>query len=48
MKSNKTKQIGLFKGYKPNKISVYILLLNTGRLDELDEKLWKDMQEFKE
>ncbi len=39
---------GLIKGYKPNKLSVYILLLQAGRLDQLSDLLWKDMQEFKE
>ena len=39
---------GIIKGYKPNRISLYILLLNTNRLEELSEVLWKDMEPFKE
>ena len=27
---------GLIAGYKPNKLSLYLLLLNTGRTHELD------------
>lgn len=42
------KSLGIVKGYRPNRISFYILLLNTGRLDELNDTLWKDMQEYKE
>ena len=40
--------IGLIAGYKPNPISFYILLLHSGRLDELLEKLYKDMEIYKE
>ena len=39
-----TKKIGLIAGYKPNRISLYILMLTTGRLDELMEVLYKDMR----
>ena len=41
-------KIGLIAGYKPNRISLYILMLNAGRLDELMECLYKDMEEYKE
>ena len=43
-----TKKIGIIAGYKPNRISLYILMLTTGRLDELMEVLYKDMEEYKE
>ena len=39
---------GLIEGYKPNRISLYILMLTTGRLDELADLLWKDMEQYKE
>jgi len=39
---------GLIAGYKPNRISWYIMLLTTNRLDELMECLYKDMEEYKE
>ena len=38
---------GLIAGYKPNRISLYILLLHSGREDELLEVLYKDMEEYK-
>ena len=38
---------GLIKGYKPNRISYYIVLLMSDRRDELLEVLYKDMQEYK-
>jgi hypothetical protein len=38
---------GLIAGYKPNKLSLYLLLLNTGRTHELDKLLWEDMEEYK-
>ena len=39
---------GLIAGYKPNRISLYILMLTTGRLDELADLLYKDMEPYKE
>tara|TARA_R110002110_G_scaffold185473_1_gene392574 strand:+ start:1039 stop:1368 length:330 start_codon:yes stop_codon:yes gene_type:complete len=39
---------GLIAGYKPNRISLYILMLTTGRLDELADLLYKDMAPYKE
>jgi len=42
-----TKGIGLVEGYEPNKLSLYILLLESRRLDELYKLLWKDMEEYK-
>ena len=38
---------GLIAGYKPNRISLYILMLTTGRYDELMDILHKDMEEYK-
>jgi len=42
-----TKGKGLIAGYKPNKLSLYILLLESRRLEELYNLLWKDMEEYK-
>ena len=41
-----TKKRGLIAGYNPNRISLYILMLTTGRLDELMEVLYKDMEAY--
>ena len=38
------KLIGLYAGIKPNRISLYLLLLQTNRLDELESKLISDME----
>ena len=38
---------GLIHGYKPNRLSLYILLINTGRIDELVKILYKDMEKYK-
>ena len=38
---------GLVAGYKPNRISLYILMLGSGRLDELMDLFYKDMKEYK-
>ena len=38
---------GLIAGYKPNRISLYILLLHSSREDELLEILYKDMEKYK-
>jgi hypothetical protein len=43
-----TKKRGLIAGYKPNRISFYILLLTTNRLQELFDVLYKDMEEYKD
>jgi len=42
-----TSNRGLIEGYKPNRISWYIMLLTTNRLDMLMDTLYKDMEEFK-
>ena len=42
------KKRGLIAGYKPNRISLYILLLTSGRLDDLADILYKDMEKYKE
>ena len=39
---------GLIKGYEPNRISLYVVLLMSGREDELLELLYKDMEKYKE
>ena len=43
-----TKKRGLIAGYEPNRISLYILMLESGRGEELMELLWKDMEKYKE
>ena len=40
-------QKGIIAGYKPNRISLYILMLTTGRHNELKNLLYKDMEEYK-
>jgi len=45
--SSNTDDRGLINGYRPNRISLYILLLISGRLDELGETLEKDMQKYR-
>ena len=42
------KKRGLIAGYKPNRISYYILLIQTGRINELVEVLYKDMEQYRE
>ena len=42
-----TKGKGLIAGYEPNRLSLYILLLESRRLDELYNVLWKDMEQYK-
>jgi len=42
-----TSNRGLIAGYEPNRISWYIMLLTTNRLDMLMDTLYKDMEEFK-
>ena len=42
------KKRGLIAGYKPNRISLYILLIQTGRINELVEVLYKDMEQYRE
>ena len=42
------KKRGLIAGYKPNRISLYILLIQTGRINELLKVLYKDMEQYKE
>jgi hypothetical protein len=38
---------GIYAGFKPNRISLYLLLLQTGRLDELQEAMFKDMEKYR-
>ena len=38
---------GLIAGYKPNRISLYILMLTTGRHNLLKNLLYEDMEEYK-
>tara|TARA_Y100000310_G_scaffold301220_1_gene337485 strand:- start:618 stop:779 length:162 start_codon:yes stop_codon:yes gene_type:complete len=47
-KTTQEKKIGLIAGYEPNRISLYILMLTTGRLDELMEVLYMDMEPYRE
>ncbi len=39
--------LGLVADYKPNRISFYILLLASGRIDQLREVLYKDMEKYR-
>ena len=47
MEEVSNKKIGLIAGYEPNRISLYILLLTSGREDDLMEVLYKDMEQYK-
>ena len=38
---------GIIAGYKPNRLSLYIVLIHTGRIDELIKVLYEDMEEYK-
>ena len=42
-----TKNRGLIAGYEPNRLSLYIILINSDRIDELNDVLWKDMEKYK-
>ena len=46
-KRNMWEKRGLVAGYKPNRISLYILMLSSGRYEELMEVFYKDMEEYK-
>ena len=47
MTEHKTKGVGIYAGFKPNRISFYLLLLQTGRIDELEDTMFKDMEEYR-
>lgn len=47
LKESKKQEDGTIVDYKPNRIALYILLLNTNRLEDLNEVLHKDMEVFK-
>ena len=38
---------GLISGYKPNRISLYLMYLYSDRLEELERVLLEDMVEYK-
>lgn len=38
---------GLHYGYKPNRISLYLLMIDTGRIDELRNILYDDMEKHR-
>ena len=42
-----SKKRGLIAGYEPNRISLYILMLGSGRNEELLELLYNDMEIYK-
>ena len=44
---NGEKKLGLVAGYKPNRVSLYILMLSAGRYADLMELLYKDMAKYK-
>jgi len=39
--------VGLFHGYKPNRLSIYLILLQSGRHDECYDVIYKDMAKYK-
>ena len=44
---SESKNRGLIAGYEPNRLSLYIILINADRIDELNDVLWKDMEKYK-
>ena len=38
---------GLFAGYKPNRLSLYLLMISAGRSNELYDVILKDMEQYK-
>ena len=38
---------GLFAGYKPNRLSLYLLMISAGRTNELYDVILKDMEQYK-
>ena len=48
---NKTKKEtigkGLWLGYKPNRLSFYLMLLNAGRVEQCYNTIHKDMEKYK-
>jgi hypothetical protein len=38
---------GLIAGYNPNRISLYIFLINCGRVKECMKIMWDDMEKYK-
>ena len=47
MEKNVAEGLGLVADYKPNRISFYILLLASGRTDQLRDVLYKDMEKYR-
>ena len=47
MEKNVTEGLGLVADYKPNRISFYILLLASGRTEQLKDVLYKDMEKYR-
>ena len=38
---------GLIAGYKPNRLSFYLVMYLSGRNDEMIQQMWKDMEKYK-
>ena len=47
MEKNVAEGLGLVADYKPNRISFYILLLASGRTEQLKDVLYKDMEKYR-
>ena len=47
VKESKKQKDEIIVDYKPNRIMLYIFLLNTNRLEDLNKVLHKDMEVFK-
>jgi len=41
------KEEGLFAGYEPNRLSLYLLMISAGRTNELYDVILKDMEQYK-
>lgn len=46
MKKRKEEK-GLWLGYKPNRLSFYLMLLNAGRVEQCYNIIHKDMEKYK-
>ena len=47
MEKNVAEGLGLVADYKPNRISFYILLLASGRTEQLKDVLYSDMEKYR-
>ncbi len=46
IKGQPKEERGLYAGYKPNRLSLYLLMIRTDRIEELYNVIYKDMKKF--